>query len=173
MFDVNVWGLLRVSQTVLPFMREKKSGKIINISSVVGKISTGFLGFYSATKHAVEAISDATRQEVGRFGIKVAIVEPGAFKTGFDDVVLDELKEVKVGEAYQGILDRFIPAFKKMYEKAPSPEPVVRVIEKIIKQKNPKIRYPAGVDAKFGIIAKDILHDRIFDKLIMKQMNIK
>lgn len=172
MFDVNVWGLVRVSQAVLPFMREKKSGTIINISSVVGKVSTGFLGFYSATKHAVEAISDATRQEVSRFGIKVAIVEPGAFKTGFDDVVHDELKQVKAGEAYQGILDKFIPAFDKMYKKAPSPEPVVKVIEKIINTKNPKVRYPAGVDAKFGIVAKDVLHDKIFDKLIMKQMKI-
>ncbi|WP_421918401.1 oxidoreductase [Marinifilum sp.] len=173
MYDVNVWGLVRVSQHVLPHMRKMQKGSIVNISSIVGKVSTAFLGFYASSKHAVEALSDAMRQEVKRFGINVSIVEPGAFSTGFDDVVLKELEAVNPGEAYQPIVDNFIPYFKKMYEKAPSPEPVVNAIIKAIEEKNPKTRYAVGMDAKGGIMMKGLLGDRTFDNMMLGQMKMK
>lgn len=173
MYEVNVWGLVRVSQHVLPYMRNQESGSIINISSVVGKISTAFLGFYASSKHAVEAISDAMRQEVNRFGINVSIIQPGAFKTGFDDVVLQELRDVKPGETYQPIVNNFIPFFNKMYEKAPSPEPVVKAIIKAIEKRKPKVRQAVGVDAKGGIFIKGLVSDRAFDNIMMGQMKLK
>ena len=173
MFEVNVWGMIRVSQAVLPYMREKKTGRIINISSIVGKVSMAFLGFYAASKHAVEALSDATRQEVGRFGIQVSVIEPGVFGTGFDDVVLDEFKEVKPGEAYQSIVDSFIPHFKKMYEKAPTPEPVVKAIINAINSNKPKTRYSVGMDAKGGITLRGLLRDKTFDNLLLGQLKMK
>ncbi|BDD07241.1 oxidoreductase [Aureibacter tunicatorum] len=173
MYDVNVWGLVRVTQHVLPYMRKEKKGKIINISSIAGKASLAFMGFYSSSKFAVESISDALRQEVGRFGIDVAIIEPGAFSTGFEDTVFNELKEVKVGEAYQPILDNFTPSFKKTYENAPTPEPVVKAIVSAIERKKPKTRYAVGMDAKMGVFMKSLLSDRIFDNMMLSQMNMK
>ncbi|HAA12309.1 MAG TPA: short-chain dehydrogenase/reductase [Cytophagales bacterium] len=173
MFEVNVWGAIRVSQHVLPHMRKAQSGSIINISSIVGKVSTAFLGFYAASKHAVEAISDAMRQEVGRFGINVSIIEPGAFSTGFDDVVLKELEEVHPGPAYQPIVDSFIPYFRNMYEKAPTPEPVVKAIVSAIESKKPKTRQAVGSDAKGGIMMKGLLGDRTFDNIMLGQMKMK
>ncbi|MBD0401789.1 oxidoreductase [Flammeovirga sp. EKP202] len=173
MFEVNVWGTVRVSQYVLPHMRKQGKGSIVNLSSIVGKVSTAFLGFYAASKHAVEALSDAMRQEVGRFGINVSIIEPGAFSTGFDGVVLDELKLIKAGEAYQPILDSFIPYFKKMYENAPTPEPVVKAIISAIEKSKPKTRYSVGVDAKGGIMMKGMLGDRTFDNIMLGQMKMK
>ncbi len=173
MYDVNVWGLVRVSQHVLPYMRKQGHGSIVNISSIVGKVSTAFLGFYASSKHAVEAISDALRQEVGRFGINVSIVEPGAFSTGFDDVVLKELEGVNPGEAYQPIVDSFIPFFKNMYAKAPTPEPVVKAIVKAIERRKPKTRQAVGSDAKGGIFMKGLLGDRTFDNIMLGQMKMK
>ncbi len=173
MYDVNVWGLVRTSQHVLPHMRKQGHGRIINISSIAGTTSLAFMGFYSSSKFAVESISDALRQEVGRFGIDVSVIEPGAFSTGFDDTVLNELKEANHGETYQPIVDNFIPEFKKTYEKAPTPEPVVEAITAAIESKNPKTRYPVGMDSKMGVIMKKLLSDRTMDNLMMKQMNLK
>ena len=172
MYEVNVWGLVRVSQQVLTHMRQQGSGSIVNISSIVGKVSTAFLGFYASSKHAVEALSDAMRQEVTRFGINISIVEPGAFKTEFDDVVLNELKEVKPGEAYQDIVDNFIPFFNDMYKKAPSPEPVVKAIVKAIESNKPRTRSAVGIDSKAGITMKSLVGDRTFDRVMMSQMKM-
>ena len=173
MYDVNVWGLVRVSQEVLPYMRKQKKGRIINISSIAGKTSLAFMGFYSSSKFAVESISDALRQEVGRFGIDVSIIEPGAFSTGFEDTVFNELKEVNVGEVYQTIVDNFTPEFKKTYEKAPTPEPVVKAIAAAIESKKPKTRYPVGLDAKMGVIMKKWIGDRTMDNMMLSQMKMK
>ena len=169
MFEVNVWGLVKVSQHVLPIMRQQKSGRIINISSIVGKVSMAFLGFYAASKHSVEALTDAMRQEVERFGIHVSMIEPGAFSTGFDDTVIKELQHVNPGKAYQPIMDRFLPYFKDMYKKSPTPEPVVKAIVKAIEKRKPKTRYAVGMDSKGGIMMKGLLSDRSFDKMMLKQ----
>lgn len=172
MYEVNVWGLVRTTQHVLPQMRKQKQGKIINISSIAGKASLAFMGFYSSSKFAVESISDALRQEVGRFGIDVSIIEPGAFSTGFDDTVIKELEGVDVGETYQPIVNSFTPAFKDIYDKAPTPEPVVEAIVSAIESKNPKTRYPVGSDAKMGVIMTKLIGDRTMDKLMLKQMKM-
>lgn len=173
MFDVNVWGTVRVTQHVLPHMRKQGNGRIVNISSVAGKISAGVVGFYASSKHTVEAISDATRQEVKKFGIDVSIIEPGAFSTGFDDVVLEEIKAIKAGDAYQDTLTNFLPYFKNTYSKAPTPEPVVQSIIKAIESNNPKTRYAVGMDAKGGLLMKRLLSDKTFDNMMMGQMNLK
>lgn len=173
MYDVNVWGLVRVSQHVIPHMRKARKGRIINISSIAGKTSLAFMGFYSSSKFAVESISDAMRQEVGRFGIDVSIIEPGAFSTGFEDTVFNELKDVNPGEAYKSIVDNFTPEFKKTYEKAPTPEPVVKAIISAIEKRKPKTRYPVGIDAKMGVIMKKWIGDRTMDNLMLGQMNMK
>jgi NADP-dependent 3-hydroxy acid dehydrogenase YdfG len=173
MYDVNVWGLVRVTQNVIPYMRKQNNGRIINISSIAGKSSLAFMGFYSSSKFAVESISDALRQEVGRFGMDVSIIEPGAFSTGFEDTVFEELKEVKHGPVYQKIFDNFLPAFKKTYDKAPTPEPVVNAIIKAIESRKPKTRYPVGMDAKMGVLMTKMLSDKAMDNVMLSSMNLK
>lgn len=172
MYDVNVWGMVRVSQQVLPHMRKRQQGRIVNISSLTGKVSMAFLGLYASSKHAVEAISDALRQEVSRFGIDVAIIEPGAFQTDFESTMLSELKEANHGPAYQPIADRFIPHLGKIYAKSPTPEPVVEAIVSAIGSAKPKTRYVVGQDAKMVLGLNKLLGDRTVDGLILKQLKL-
>lgn len=173
MYDVNVWGTIRLCQAVLPHMRHAKGGKIINLSSVAGRMSVAFMGLYASSKHAIEAISDALRQEVGRFGIAVSIIEPGAFRTGFEDKVYDELKDANIQEPYKAIADKFLPQLKEIYDKAPTPEPVVEAIISAIESSDPKTRYPVGTDAKMGVLMSSIVGDKTMDRVMMSQMKLK
>ena len=172
-FQVNVFGLVRVTQAVLPYMRKQKSGRIINISSVVGKISSPLFAWYAGSKHTVEAISDALRMEVKGFGIKVSIIEPGVFSTGFDNVALTEIEAVDGGPAYRNMIEAFKKAFAKMYSKAPKPDPVAKAIVHAISSDSPKIRYRVGTDSKGAVFIRKTFGDTLFDKIIMTQMGIK
>lgn len=173
MYDVNVWGTIRLCQAALPHMRKQSRGKIINLSSVAGKMSIAFMGLYASSKHAVEAISDALRQEVGRFGISVSIIEPGAFRTGFEDKVYEELKDTQIEEPYKAIADKFLPQLKAIYDKAPTPEPVVEAIISAIESDDPKTRYTVGTDAKMGVLMSSIVGDKTMDRMMMSQMKLK
>lgn len=170
MFDVNLWGLVAVTQQVLPQMRTQESGRIINISSVVGQVSSAVLGFYAASKHAVEAISDAMRQEVGRFNIKVAIIEPGVFSTEFDEVLFKGMNKLDAESVYRPMLERFQRSVERSYARAPQPTAVVSTITDAIESRNPKTRYIVGTDAKSAITASRLLSDKAIDKLILSQL---
>ncbi len=172
-FQVNVFGLVRVTQAVLPHMRNQRSGRVINISSVVGKISSPLFAWYAGSKHTVEAISDALRMEVKGFGIKVSVIEPGVFSTGFDNVALTEIEAVDGGPAYKNMIESFKKAFAKMYSKAPSPEPVANAIVHAISSDKPKIRYRVGTDSKGAVFIRKTFGDTLFDKIITTQMGIK
>lgn len=172
MFDVNFWGLVNASQQVLPAMRKKGVGRIVNISSLAGKISTPTMGFYSASKHAVEAISDATRQEVARYGIKVAIIEPGIFKTEFEEVMSDQFYALETPADYQQQLSGIQKFFNKSFRRAPKPSPVVKAIAHAVESKRPKTRYLVGTDALSAGTARKLLSDTAFDRLIIGQMRI-
>ena len=172
-FDVNLWGLISCTQAVLPYMRKERSGTIINISSVVGKVTMPLFGFYSASKHAVEAISDATRQEIKSFGIKLAIIQPGGFNTGFGDVAFEELEHINAKPEYEENLDNFKRYLKDFFDKSPTPEPVVKAIVHAVNSKEPKTRYKVGKDAKAALIAKNLLPDKQFDSIITSKMNQK
>ena len=168
-FDVNVFGIAIVSKKVLPYMRKERSGLVINISSVVGKVALPFMGWYSASKHAVEGLSDAMRIEVEPFGVKVVIVEPGVVKTGFDNIVADDF--INTDNDYEIIAEKFRKSFIKMYSssKAPTAEVVADELVKIVNSNNPKIRYRPTKDSKINLQARKILSDKIFDKLIKSQ----
>ncbi len=106
-FDTNVFGLVRVTRAVLPVMREQRSGVIVNVSSIAGVVARPFGGYYSATKHAVEAISEALHYEVARFGIRVAIIEPGQFATALVDNAMVARSFAADGSPYRDDSDRF------------------------------------------------------------------
>ncbi len=172
-FDANVFGLARVTKAVLPQMRKQKSGTIINMSSVVGKVPSPMIGWYGASKHAVEALSSALRAEVKSFGIKVVLIEPGAMNTEFLDVALKQIKTVEHPADYKSNVANFVDSFKKNYSKAPGAEKVVQTILKATNSKNPKARYAVGNDSKLAIFMHSILPAKGMDNIMRIVFNIK
>lgn len=175
-FETNVFGLVRLTQLVLPGMRRQRCGRVINVSSMGGKITLPLGAFYHATKHSVEAISDALRFEVGGFGIDVVVIEPGAIKTGFDDVALDTLNEVTGDGGPYGVLkDGLRKRMQDVYEGpmavfSAEPDAVARAIEKAVTAKRPRTRYVVTVAAKTFVTLKRVLPDRAFDGIIRSQL---
>ena len=147
MFDVNVFGVLRMIRAVAPQMRKQRAGRIINISSIAGKLSTPVNGTYSATKFAVEALSDALRVELAPFGIQVIVVEPGSIKTHFDRTAQAHTWEIVSNPAspytpLYRLSDQFA---ESMRHQQTGPEVVSEVIQEAIESSRPKVRYHANI----------------------------
>lgn len=166
-FEVNIFGLAQLTQEVLPYMRKEKSGKIINISSIGGKIYFPLGAWYHATKHALEGWSDCLRIETKQFGIDVVIVEPGAIFTEFGEVVTGPMSTVSKGRAYEKMTQKFIDMMTGMDPKRFSPPSVIaEVISKAVKAVNPKTRYVAGKMARPLLFMRRWFSDRRFDKVV-------
>ncbi|MFC6768984.1 SDR family oxidoreductase [Natrinema soli] len=165
-FDVNVYGPHRLTHAALPHMRAQGEGRIVNVSSVIGRISIPGSGAYAGSKHALEAMSDALRGEVEEFGIDVVVIEPGPVETNFSDRVDDELPE-----------DERTPAYESLYELyddaqligggsggpfASDPEDVAAAILESATSPDPPARYPVGPLAQYGLYAR-YLPDRLRD----------
>jgi len=172
-FDVNIFGLARLTQLVLPKMRENRYGKIINISSMGGKIYTPFGAWYHATKHALEGWSDCLRLEVNPFGIDVIIVEPGGIKTSWGQIAADNLKKTSGKGAYAEIANKAADNTAQLYssDRLTKPEVIGEVILKAVTARKPKTRYAKGYMAKFSIILRKLISDKLFDKVISSQLN--
>jgi NAD(P)-dependent dehydrogenase (short-subunit alcohol dehydrogenase family) len=147
-FETNVLGPARICRLVLPGMRERGEGRIVNVSSVAGRVVTPLTGWYSATKHALEALSDALRQEVGGFGVKVVLVEPGSFGTGIWGGA-DARSEAPEGGPYAAAYER-ARAVTASSGKMPDPVWVARTIRLALGSRYPLPRYLVGVDAVVG-----------------------
>jgi NAD(P)-dependent dehydrogenase (short-subunit alcohol dehydrogenase family) len=147
MFDVNVFGVLRMIQAVAPSMRQGQSGRIINISSIAGKLSTPANGPYSASKFALEALSDALRLELAAFGIQVIIVEPGAIKTHFDHTAQTHAQAILSNSAspYQPLYQLSDQFAASMRNQESEPEAVSRVIQEALESPKPRPRYHAAI----------------------------
>lgn len=172
-FEVNIFGLARSTQLVLPIMRKKKSGKIINISSVGGKIFSPLGAWYHATKHALEGWSDCLRLETKQFGIDVVIVEPGLIMTEFGEVMHQPMIDRAKGGAYEELVTRMAKTSEEMYSRpnAGSPPSVIAdVISKAIRARKPKTRYAKGKMAGIILFMRKMLSDRGFDKLLMARL---
>jgi len=172
--DVNLFGAARLIQLVLPKMREKGWGKIVNISSIAGKFAMPFGGWYHASKFALEGLSDSLRNEVKDFGIDVIIIEPGGIKSEWTDIAAGNLMKNTGNSAYDPMrnrLVRFMTKLNKANEKPEaSPEVIAKLIKKGIEAKNPKTRYSAGYMARLSLFGKKWLSDKMFDKILLKQM---
>lgn len=165
-YDVNVFGVIRMVRAVAPHMRQQKSGRIINISSIVGKVVVPINGLYSSTKFALEALSDAMRLELAPFGIQVVVIEPGSIKTNFLDTVQSHSQEdtfSNPASPYQPLYQKFFKFNADMGQNAPGPEVVSRVIQQALEVPNPKARYLAGIafSGKLAIYLRDFLWDSI------------
>lgn len=168
--EVNIFGLARMTQLVLPSMRKNKFGKIINISSMGGKVYTKFGAWYHATKFAVEGFSDCLRLEVEPFGIDVIIVEPGGIKTEWGGIAAENLKKSSANGAYVEEANKASEYFKQMYSGSKLTDPIViaDTIVKAVTVKKPKTRYLIGYSAKPVVFLRRILSDRMFDKIVRR-----
>jgi len=171
-FEVNLFGLAHLTQLVLPKMREKRAGKIINISSIGGKIYTPLGSWYHATKHALEGWSDCLRLELKAFNIDVVIIEPGAIKTEFGDVITEPMLKRSGNTAYGKLAKQLADATRSYSETddASGPEVIADLILKAIQAKKPKTRYAGGKFAKPLLFIRKWGSDRFFDSIIGKMI---
>lgn len=173
-FDTNVYGPLRCINAVLPAMRERGSGVIINVSSVGGRVAAPLTGLYSASKFALEALSESLHYEVGHFGIRVHIVEPGGIETSFGDN--RRLVGAAAGDEsspYSPLVSEWEHAFTRLQgEGGPSPASAVAdaILEAI--EKGDKLRYPVGADAQMILIARKQLDDEAFESAMRQQLGL-
>lgn len=169
--EVNLFGLARMSQLVLPYMRDRGYGKIVNISSMGGKIWTPFGGWYHATKFAVEGLSDCMRMELKPFGIDVIVIEPGGVASEWSGIAADHLVKVSGGGAYGEAARKTAEATKRTYAgSVTKPETIAKCIGKAVTVRKPKTRYLLGMGAKPMVYMKNIFGDRAFDWVVTKFM---
>jgi len=167
-FDVNVFGLARLTQLVLPHMRAQRDGYIVNISSMGGKIWEPLGGWYHAAKFAVEGLSDCLRAEVAEFGIKVVVVEPGSITSEWATISADNLEAISADTPYRGQAKLIARGLRKSDTSflASEPEVVAEAIGKAVQRAKPRTRYPVGGGARTFLFAHRVLTDRGFDRFI-------
>jgi len=174
-FEVNLFGLAALTREVLPFMRKQGSGKIVNISSMGGKIYTPLGAWYHATKHAVEGWSDCLRLEVGRFGIDVIIIEPGIIATEFSDVLTGPMLQRSGSGPYASLANSIAERARKGQKKRGGSPPSIigELVAKALAAEKPKTRYAAGKFAKPLMWLRKWGGDRLFDRAVMSQIKGK
>ncbi|MDR2832301.1 MAG: oxidoreductase [Streptococcaceae bacterium] len=170
--EVNVFGLARMTQLVLPKMRENGYGKIVNISSMGGRVWTSFGAWYHASKFAIEGFSHSLRLEVVPFGIDVILIEPGGIKTPWGTIAADNLEEVSKDGAYEQQAKKTAENMRRLYvqTRLTKPEKIAKVISKSVSVAKPKTRYLLGYGAKASVFALNVFGDRVYDKIIQKFM---
>ncbi|OKS88819.1 oxidoreductase [Mucilaginibacter polytrichastri] len=168
--DVNVFGAARLSQLVIPQMRKQQFGRIINISSIGGKFAMPLGGWYHASKFALEALSDALRNEVKPFGIDVVVIEPGGVKSEWSDIAMENLVKISGNGMYRKMAEKLAGISKTQGHRVAEPEVITKLVKKAIEAKNPKTRYVGGFAAKPLLFLRKILSDRMMDKLFMSQL---
>lgn len=172
MFDVNVFGVLRMIRAVAPYMRKQQDGRIINISSIAGKLSMPANGTYSATKFALEALSDALRLELAPFGIHVIVVEPGAIKTHFDETAQTHAHEILSNSSspYQPLYRLSDEFAASMRHQELGPQVVSQIIQEAIEAAKPKARYHANIPFSGELVLH--LGDSVWDLALRRMFKI-
>ena len=166
--EVNVFGLARLTQLVLPQMRAQRDGYIVNVSSMGGKIWEPLGSWYHASKFAVEGLSDSLRVEVAEFGVKVVIIQPGTIRSEWSGIAADQLEATALGTPYAGqakIMGAVLRGVDQMWL-ASGPAVVAEAIAKAVQSPRPRTRYVVGGGARGILLAEWILPDRGFDRFI-------
>lgn len=177
-FEVNVFGLIRMTQLVLPKMRERKSGRIINVGSVGGEFTTPGASAYHASKWALESFNDGMRGELRQFGIDVVLVKPGGVYTNFMNTANKLYPEPLADGTYNDFREKFIKQSNAIFDPNKktygvlSPEKVASVILKSAEKRKPKTRYKIGALAKITPIIHSLMSDKAFDKFMLKQFKV-
>jgi NAD(P)-dependent dehydrogenase (short-subunit alcohol dehydrogenase family) len=170
--ETNFFGVLRVCREMLPILRRQGGGHIVNISSLGGVVGLPFSGMYSASKFAVEGVSEALRWETRRFGIHVVLIEPGDFHTNFT-AMRRMAKASGDGSAYREAVQRALAAQEKEELNGPAPQPIARLVEHILQSQNPAIRYSVGMlGQRIVVPCKRFLPERLFEWIFCKVMGV-
>lgn len=162
LFETNFFAVVRMTRAVLPGMMRQGRGVIINVSSILGRMGTPFNGAYAASKFALEGMSEALRTEMAPFGVRVALVEPGMFRTNFfkNQVVTEG---VHSGDsAYAPYIEHYESRHRRFERMAADPKKVARHIYRIARSENPPLRNPVGPEAHLGILGARLLPERVF-----------
>ncbi len=167
-FETNFFSIVRIIQLVAPIMRGQGSGVIVNISSVVGRMGLPASPAYISTKFALEGLSECLRYELGQFGIKTTLIEPGVIKTGFFDSM--RIPESKADPKYREMTDRILSGLKMMVEMGTEPSQVADIVIKAIHDDEILPRYTAGTDAAMFMEAKRMKTDIEFEKYMAKEL---
>ena len=177
-FEVNVFGLIRMTQLVLPKMRVRKSGRIINIGSVGGEFTTPGASAYHASKWALESFNDGLRGELRQFGIEVVLIKPGGVYTNFMNTANNLYPKPLANGSYNEFREKFIQQSNAIFDPSKktfgvlSAEKVASVILEAAEKKKPKTRYKIGSLAKITPIIHSLMSDRGFDKFMLKQFKV-
>jgi NAD(P)-dependent dehydrogenase (short-subunit alcohol dehydrogenase family) len=167
-FETNFFGTLRVCRAVLPAMRAQHAGLIVNIGSLAGLVAIPFQSLYSASKFALEGLTEALRMEVKQFGIDVSLIEPGDFHTGFTAARIRTA--ASTGETpYQAAFTAALGQMERDETSGPSPAIVARLVERIVQTAHPRLRYRAGKPTQtFSVSLKHVLPGEVFEGLVMQ-----
>lgn len=168
-FEVNVYGVARLTKKVLPYMREQRKGLIINTSSMGGKIYTSLGAWYHASKHALEGYSDCLRMEVKEFNIDVVVLEPGMIETGFNQGVRDNFSFESQTGPYKRLVNAYIKAMDNPPVKGSDSKVISKAILKIVNAEKPKTRYVVGRGGKLLIALRTLFGDRFYDNMMHSQ----
>ena len=172
-FDVNVFGLIKTTREVLPYMREAKSGVIINISSFLGKMGLPLLSHYNASKYAVEGIVDSLRFETLPFGIRVHSIQSGLFGTNFvKKGLVANAQTTSQNSPYKDLVSHFVPIVAKAINEGPNPQPIADAIKLIIEDENAPISVPVGAEAVAFVPLRKELGDKEFEQKIKDTFGI-
>jgi NAD(P)-dependent dehydrogenase (short-subunit alcohol dehydrogenase family) len=169
LFEVNLFGLIRVTKAVLPIMRRQRAGRIVNISSVMGLIPAPFMALYSASKHAVEGYSESLDHEIRGSGVRVVLVEPAYTRTSFEGNVYQADQQLEV---YQPARSNAEAVMREAMKVADSPELVATAVVKASTEANPHRRYTAGRTARQVSLLRRFVPAAAFDKSLRKQMRL-
>ena len=176
LFEVNVFGAMALTRALLPELRRAEVARIVNVSSINGRLAQPFIGGYSATKFALEAISDALRRELRPWGIGVTVVQPGAVATPIFDTARQRGRDLAVRipeedrQLYPGVMQALLDRPGKPPRHAIPPTDVARVIARALRRRRPRTRYLVGRDARLGALLAAILPDRLLDWLLTNRM---
>ena len=162
-FDVNVMGVARTIQAVLPGMRSRRSGRVIITSSIASHISTAGIGYYASTKHAVRAIGTALRQEVSDLGIHVSMIEPGMIRTGFEEVASSALDELNPVDDYVDAHRNIDAYVTRGFQTAPGPERTVEAVLRAASARRPRAIYRTTLHARVFPVADSLIGRRLAD----------
>lgn len=175
-YEVNVFGLGRMIQLVLPVMRKQNSGKIVNISSMGGRFTSPFGGWYHSTKYAVESISDALRMELLDHSIDVILIEPGMIQTNWGVIAADNIRKYSGSGPYSRAAgqaaDYYTTRYHTLTGRLSDPKQVAKTIAKAISVRHPRTRYTVGKYARPFVMLKRLLGDSLFQSLTLSSMGI-
>lgn len=168
-FETNVFGLMNVTRAVLPHMRQAESGVVINLSSIAGRVSMPYFSLYNASKYAVEGLSESLQYELQPFGIKLKIIEPGAYATEFAGRSMGFFGHGDM-EAYRADFEQFVQIASEQQTQNPNIQEVIDKIHEAATTESEQLRYPVGPDAEQLLEAKGHMSDEAFKQMLQERM---